>query len=84
MVVEINNSHMESLLHHYGILTAEMVAVIRHVSETSWRICSIDWRVKQRQSATRRLWIGTAHFHGVFRALGIGFQRLSLSPGRIQ
>jgi hypothetical protein len=46
MVVEINDSHMESLLHHYRILTTEMVTVIRHVSETSWRICSIHWRVK--------------------------------------
>jgi hypothetical protein len=44
--IEINDSHMESLLHHYGILTTEMVAVIRNVSETRRRICSIDWRVK--------------------------------------
>jgi hypothetical protein len=60
---------MESLLHHYGILTTEMVAVIRHVSKTSWRLCSIHWRVKESQSATRRLRVGTAHFHGVIRAL---------------
>jgi hypothetical protein len=60
---------MKSLLHHYGILTTEMVTVIRHVSETSWRIFSIHWRMKQRQSATRRLWVGATHFHGVFRAL---------------
>jgi hypothetical protein len=37
---------MEGLLHYYGIFTTEVVAVIRHISETSRRVCGIDWRVK--------------------------------------
>ena len=37
---------MEGLLHNYGIFATEVVAVIRHISKTSWRVCGIDWRVK--------------------------------------
>lgn len=60
---------MEGLLHNYGIFATEVVAVIRHISETSWRVCGIDWRVKQRESTARWLSVGSAHFHSVFRAL---------------
>lgn len=42
---EINHSHMEGLL-NYGIFTTEVVAVIRYISGTSWRVCVIDWRMK--------------------------------------
>jgi hypothetical protein len=36
---------MEGLL-NYGIFTTEMMAIIRHISETSWRVCGFDWRMK--------------------------------------
>jgi hypothetical protein len=35
---------MEGLL--YGFFTTEVVAIIRHISETSWLVYGIDWRVK--------------------------------------
>ena len=43
---KLNYSHMEGLLHDYGIFATEVVAIVRQISETSWRICGIDWRVK--------------------------------------
>ena len=43
---KLNYSHMEGLLHDYGIFATEVVAIVRHISETSWCICGIDWRVK--------------------------------------
>jgi hypothetical protein len=39
----ISHSHMEYL---YGIFTTEVVAIIRHISETNLRVCGIDWRMK--------------------------------------
>ena len=43
---ELNYSHMEGLLHDYGIFATEVVAIIRHISEASWRVCDIDWCMK--------------------------------------
>ena len=37
---------MEGLLHNHRIFTTEVVAVIRHISETSWCACGIDWPVE--------------------------------------
>jgi hypothetical protein len=37
---------MEGLLHNYGIFATEVVAIVRHISKTSWRVRGIDWRVK--------------------------------------
>ena len=66
---EINHSHMKGLLHNYGIFTIEVVAIIRYISKTSWRVRSVDWRVKERQSAPRRLCVGSTEVRGVFGAL---------------
>jgi hypothetical protein len=43
---ELNYSHMEGLLHDYGIFATKVMAIIRRISETSWRVRGIDWRVK--------------------------------------
>ena len=43
---KLNYSHMEGLLHDYGIFATEVVAIIRHISEASWRVCDIDWCMK--------------------------------------
>ena len=45
-VNELNYSHMEGLLHDYGIFATEVMAIIRRISKTSWRVRGIDWRVK--------------------------------------
>jgi hypothetical protein len=37
---------MEGLLHNYGIFAAEVVAIMRYISQTSWRVCGIDRRVE--------------------------------------
>jgi hypothetical protein len=29
-----------------GLFTTKVVAVVRHISKTSWRVRGIDWRVK--------------------------------------
>jgi hypothetical protein len=43
---EIDYSHMEGLLHNYRISASEVVTIMRYISETSWRVCGIDWRMK--------------------------------------
>jgi hypothetical protein len=68
---EMNNSHVERLLHNYGIPATELMTVSGDVSRTCRCACSVHGWVEHRQRAARRLCVSPTPFESMLRPLGI-------------
>ena len=66
-----NYSHVECVLHYYGIPATEVMTVVGDVSRAGRYSCSNHRWVEHRQRAARRLCVSPTLFDSVLRPLGV-------------